>query len=223
MLSLKPLILCRLDITILFLLILPLYSLLIWSLKAIGLYLLKLRTLTTPSLLSLCLKLMPQLPPVKNISCSLIKYFPHYIVKVWTLASNVCLLWVTLIILTYVLSYHLRHIFSGIFFLDDHFYNVLMKDDLHELPTFRGNDSICSTIDYIFMSQILCIQVIESDLQKFSASWTDHPLLLAACYLGTSPSSPDLWHGNTLLTRKPAYQHHLKQHLDIILPEVSFG
>ncbi|KAG0931705.1 hypothetical protein G6F32_011601 [Rhizopus arrhizus] len=87
-------------------------------------------------------------------------------------------------------------------FLNDHFYNALMKDDLHEIPTFRRNETTYSTIDYIF---------------------TDHSLLSVTCYLGPSPSGPGLWRGNPLLARKPAYQQYLRQHLDDILLKIPSG
>ncbi|KAG1037102.1 hypothetical protein G6F43_012930 [Rhizopus delemar] len=90
-------------------------------------------------------------------------------------------------------------------FLDDHFYNALQKDDLHELPTFRRNDNIFSTIDYIFVSQSWCSKVTESNIHKLDASWSDHSLLSITCCIGSSPSGPGLWRGNPVLARNPAY------------------
>ncbi|KAG0805737.1 hypothetical protein G6F57_012965 [Rhizopus arrhizus] len=55
-------------------------------------------------------------------------------------------------------------------FLNDHFYNALMKDDLHEIPTFRRNETTYSTIDYIFVNQAFRTQVIESNLHKLDVS-----------------------------------------------------
>ncbi|KAG1392516.1 hypothetical protein G6F58_012493 [Rhizopus delemar] len=57
-------------------------------------------------------------------------------------------------------SYQRRNFFSQtsmqwISFLETLFSNALTKDDLHELPTFRRNDDIFSTIDYIFVSDSL--------------------------------------------------------------------
>ncbi|KAG0807321.1 hypothetical protein G6F20_010457 [Rhizopus arrhizus] len=108
-------------------------------------------------------------------------------------------------------------------FLEDHFYNALMNDDLHELPTFKRNDTTYSTIDYIFVNQAFRTQVIASNLHKLNASWTDHSLLSVTCCLGPSPSGPGLWRGNPLLARKPAYQHYLRQHLDHILLNIHSG
>ncbi|EIE78298.1 hypothetical protein RO3G_03002 [Rhizopus delemar RA 99-880] len=105
-------------------------------------------------------------------------------------------------------------------FLDDHFYNALQKDDLHELPTFRRNDNILSTIDYIFVSQSWCSKVTESNIHKLDASWSDHSLLSITCCIGSSPSGPGLWRGNPLLARNPAYQQYLRQHLEYILPKL---
>jgi hypothetical protein len=108
-------------------------------------------------------------------------------------------------------------------FLNDHFYNALMNDDLHEIPTFRRNETTYSTIDYIFVNQAFRTQVIESNLHKLDVSWTDHSLLSVTCCLGPSPSGPGLWRGNPLLTRKPAYQQYLRQHLDDILLKIPSG
>lgn len=105
-------------------------------------------------------------------------------------------------------------------FLDDYCYNALLKNGLHELPTFRRNDTIYSTIDYIFVSRSLSTHVVDSTLYKLNASWTDHSLLSTTCCLGISPSGPGLWRGNPLLARKPDYQRHLQQHLDVILPKM---
>ncbi|KAG1042538.1 hypothetical protein G6F43_011881 [Rhizopus delemar] len=105
-------------------------------------------------------------------------------------------------------------------FLDDYCYNALLKNGLHELPTFRRNDTIYSTIDYIFVSRSLSTHVVDSTLYKLNASWTDHSLLSTTCCLGVSPSGPGLWRGNPLLARKPDYQRHLQQHLDVILPKM---
>lgn len=62
-------------------------------------------------------------------------------------------------------------------FLEDHFYNALQKDDLHELPTFRRNEHIFSTIDYIFMNKSWCSQITESGLHKLDFSWSDRSLV----------------------------------------------
>ena len=108
-------------------------------------------------------------------------------------------------------------------FLNDHFYNALMNDDLHEIPTFRRNEITYSTIDYIFVNQAFRTQVIESNLHKLDVSWTDHSLLSVTCCLGPSPSGPGLWRGNPLLARKPAYQQYLRQRLDDILLKIPSG
>ncbi|KAG1037559.1 hypothetical protein G6F43_012832 [Rhizopus delemar] len=108
-------------------------------------------------------------------------------------------------------------------FLEDHFYNTLKKDDLHELPTFRRNESIFSTIDYIFISQAWCSAVMAGNLHKLNASWTDHSMLSVTCCVGTAPSGPGLWRGNPILARKPAFQQYLQQHLTEILSKISSG
>ncbi|KAG1522711.1 hypothetical protein G6F52_005627 [Rhizopus delemar] len=95
-------------------------------------------------------------------------------------------------------------------FLEDHFYNTLKKDGLHELPTFRRNESIFSTIDYIFVSQAWCLAVMASNLHKLNASWTDHSMLSVTCCVGTSPSGPGLWRGKPILARKSAFQQYLQ-------------
>ncbi|KAG1139282.1 hypothetical protein G6F37_006319 [Rhizopus arrhizus] len=79
-----------------------------------------------------------------------------------------------------------------------------MNDDLYELPTFRRNETTYSTIDYIFVDQAFRTQIIESNLHKLDASWTDHSLLSATCCLDPSSSGPGLWRGTPLLTRNVA-------------------
>ncbi|KAG0806282.1 hypothetical protein G6F17_011128 [Rhizopus arrhizus] len=122
-------------------------------------------------------------------------------------------------------SYQRSHLSSQtslqwVSFLDDHFYNALQKDDLHELPTFRRNDHIFSTIDYIFVSQSWCSKVTESNIHKLDASWSYRSLLSITCCIGSSPSGPGLWRENPLLARNPAYQQYLRQHLEDIIPKL---
>ncbi|KAG1045508.1 hypothetical protein G6F43_011259 [Rhizopus delemar] len=166
---------------------------------------------------------MPPLLPVNNVNSSLIMSLTYYTIKIWTSILIVFSLLVTSTTFTYVLIYHARHRFSGFLFLDDQFYNALMNDDLHELPTFKKDDTTYSTIDYIFVNKAFRTQIIESNLHKLNASWADRSLLSATCCLGPSPSGSGLWRGNPLLARKLAYQHYLRQHLDHILLNIHSG
>ncbi|KAG0745495.1 hypothetical protein G6F57_009266 [Rhizopus arrhizus] len=93
-------------------------------------------------------------------------------------------------------------------FLNNYFCNALMNDDLHELPTFRRNDTTYSMIDYIFVNQAFRIQVTESSLHNLDASWAGHPLFSRE---------------NSLLTCKSAYQQYLRQLLDDILLKIHSG
>ncbi|KAG1244332.1 hypothetical protein G6F65_021867 [Rhizopus arrhizus] len=78
------------------------------------------------------------------------------------------------------------------------------------MPTFRRNESIFSTTDYVFISQAWCSAVMASNLHKLNASWTDHSMLSVTCCVGTSPSGPGLWRGNPILARKSAFQQYLQ-------------
>ena len=78
-------------------------------------------------------------------------------------------------------------------FFNNYFCNALMNDSLHELPTFRRNDTTYSMIDYIFVNQAFRIQVTESSLHNLDASWAGHSLFSVTCCLDLSSSDPGLW------------------------------
>ncbi|EIE78403.1 hypothetical protein RO3G_03107 [Rhizopus delemar RA 99-880] len=125
-------------------------------------------------------------------------------------------------------SYQRRNLFSQtsmqwVSFLENLFFNALTKDDLHALPTFRRNDDLFSTIDYIFVSESLRTQIHDSSLQKLDASWTDHSLLSTTCCIGTDATGPGLWRANPILARQPAYQQLLQEKLTLILSQLPSG
>jgi exonuclease III len=107
-------------------------------------------------------------------------------------------------------------------FLNNRFSNALSIGDLQEMPTFRRNDSIYSTIDYIFVSNVLRNHIQESDLHKLDSDWTDHSLLSTKLVMGTLPNGPGLWRANPLIVRNPQYQQYLQHQLhDILLQTPS--
>ncbi|KAG0930594.1 hypothetical protein G6F32_011943 [Rhizopus arrhizus] len=125
-------------------------------------------------------------------------------------------------------SYQRQNLFSQtsmqwVSFLENLFFNALTKDDLHALPTFRRNDNLFSTIDYIFVSESLRTQIHDSNLQKLDASWTDHSLLSTTCCIGTATTGPGLWRANPILARQPAYQQLLQEKLTLILSQLPSG
>ncbi|KAG1455886.1 hypothetical protein G6F46_011585 [Rhizopus delemar] len=112
--------------------------------------------------------------------------------------------------------------FDRLFITGDFNYSYL-RPKLSSQTSIQKNDATYSTINHIFVNQAFRTQVIESNLHRLNASWTDHSLLSATCCLDPSPSGPGLWWGNPLLARKPAYQQCHRQHLDHILLNIHSG
>ncbi|KAI8366203.1 hypothetical protein BD560DRAFT_447975 [Blakeslea trispora] len=98
--------------------------------------------------------------------------------------------------------------------LDTHCFNALQTFGLHEIPTFGRNDTVTSTIDYIFVSHSFQNVLVNANLQLINPGWTDHSLLSVQMALAASPTGPGLWRGNPRLLQLPEYHHRL---IDIIL------
>ncbi|KAG1257417.1 hypothetical protein G6F68_009311 [Rhizopus microsporus] len=60
--------------------------------------------------------------------------------------------------------------------------------DNSSIPTFRRNDEITSTIDYIFISNHLRTAIQSTDIHRLHSSWTDHQLLSLSINLGSTPT-----------------------------------
>ncbi|OBZ80993.1 Transposon TX1 uncharacterized protein, partial [Choanephora cucurbitarum] len=98
-------------------------------------------------------------------------------------------------------------------FLETDFVNTLESSDSHEISTFRRNDTVQSTIDYIFLSKALQSHIMAGEIQLLNPAWTDHSLLSTRCSLGQSPLGSGIWRANPQLLQNPGYLNHLKQAL----------
>ena len=105
--------------------------------------------------------------------------------------------------------------------LDTYCFNALQAFDLHELPTFRRNDSITSTIDYIFASHSFRNVLVDANLHLINPSWTDHSLLSVRMALAAAPTGPGLWRANPRLLQNPAYQQRLIDVIPLLLAEAT--
>ena len=99
--------------------------------------------------------------------------------------------------------------------LDMHCFNALQTFDLHNLPIFRRNDTITSTLDYIFVSHSLQNVLTDATLQLINSRWSDHSLLSVQLAMSTASTGPGLWRANPKVLRITDYQHRL---IDVILP-----
>ena len=80
--------------------------------------------------------------------------------------------------------------------LDMHCFNALQTFDLHNLPIFRRNDTITSTLDYIFVSHSLQNVLTDATLQLINSRWSDHSLLSVQLAMSTASTGPGLWRAN---------------------------
>ncbi|KAG0806624.1 hypothetical protein G6F20_010985 [Rhizopus arrhizus] len=118
-------------------------------------------------------------------------------------------------------SYHRANLSSQtslrwVSYLDESFYNVMHCGDNSSIPTFRRNDEITSTIDYIFISNHLRTAIQSTDIHRLHSSWTDHQLLSLSINLGSTPTGFGLWRANPLLVKNKEYRSQLKQRLQQI-------
>lgn len=105
-------------------------------------------------------------------------------------------------------------------FLESLFYNGLLVGDLHESPTFRRDNTIYSTIDYIFVGNALRNQVQESNIHKLDPAWADHSMFSIKLTIGTAVTGHELWGANPIFLRNPQYQHYLQKQLYNIVLDV---
>ncbi|KAG0802928.1 hypothetical protein G6F20_013987 [Rhizopus arrhizus] len=89
--------------------------------------------------------------------------------------------------------------------------------DNSNIPTFRRNDEIYSTIDYIFISNQMRPMLKSTDIHRLHSSWTDHQLLSLSINLGQTPTGFGLWRANPILAQQKAYRVQLKQRLTSIV------
>ncbi|OBZ80926.1 hypothetical protein A0J61_11025 [Choanephora cucurbitarum] len=105
--------------------------------------------------------------------------------------------------------------------LDMHCFNALQAFDLHNPPTFRRNDTITSTIDYIFVSHSLQNVLTDATLQLINPRWSDHSLLSVQLAMSTAPTEPGLWRANPKLLGIPEYQRRLIDAIPSILDDAT--
>ncbi|KAG1532531.1 hypothetical protein G6F51_013062 [Rhizopus arrhizus] len=115
-------------------------------------------------------------------------------------------------------SYHRRNLstqtsLKWVSYLEESFYNVMHSGDNSNIPTFRRNDEIYSTIDYIFISNQMRPMLKSTDIHRLHSSWTDHQLLSLSINLGQTPTGFGLWRANPILAQQKAYRVQLKQRL----------
>ena len=89
--------------------------------------------------------------------------------------------------------------------------------DNSNIPTFRRNDEIYSTTDYIFISNQMRPMLKSTDIHRLHSSWTDHQLLSLSINLGQTPTGFGLWRANPILAQQKAYRVQLKQRLTGII------
>ncbi|KAG0946801.1 hypothetical protein G6F57_007808 [Rhizopus arrhizus] len=94
-------------------------------------------------------------------------------------------------------------------YLEESFYNVMQSGDNSNIPTFRRNDEIYSTIDYIFISNQMCPMLKSTDIHRLHSSWTDHQLLSLSINLGQNPTGFSLWRANPILAQQKEYLWYL--------------
>ncbi|OBZ81280.1 Transposon TX1 uncharacterized protein, partial [Choanephora cucurbitarum] len=105
--------------------------------------------------------------------------------------------------------------------LDMHCFNALQAFDLRNLPTFRRNDSITSTIDYIFVISSLQNVLTDATLQLINSRCSDHSLLSVQLAISTTPTEPELWRANPKLLGILYYQCRLIDAIPSILDDAT--
>lgn len=83
-------------------------------------------------------------------------------------------------------------------YLEGSFYNMIHSGGNSNTPTFRRNDEIYSTVDYIFISNQMGPMLKSTDIYRLHSSWTDHQLHSLLINLGQTLIGLRLWRATTI-------------------------
>ncbi|KAI9007582.1 hypothetical protein CLU79DRAFT_538835, partial [Phycomyces nitens] len=106
-------------------------------------------------------------------------------------------------------------------YFSTHFIDCHTHPDHNPLPTFRRNDTIISTIDYIFAPKSFSSSINAASINFVSPSWTDHALLSTTFRFGLSPHGKGLYRTNPLLVNNPTFVSTLTDTLTTLYPTLS--
>ncbi|KAG1144619.1 hypothetical protein G6F37_012271 [Rhizopus arrhizus] len=89
----------------------------------------------------------------------------------------------------------------------------LTRSDCPAAPTFRRGTT-CSTIDYIFASESLLVNIHASAVDFLQPTWTDHALLTTSFKFVQNHQGPGLWRANPHLTKNAFFINDLSTALE---------
>ncbi|KAI8994903.1 hypothetical protein BDB01DRAFT_715387 [Pilobolus umbonatus] len=104
-------------------------------------------------------------------------------------------------------------------FLSQSYTNIMETVNFHTVPTFRRNDEIMSTIDYIFVSPNIKFYRDQTDICILQPSWSDHSLLQTSFEIGRSNSGPLMWRANPIYCKNKQFQKQLSNRIPLLLDE----
>ena len=103
-------------------------------------------------------------------------------------------------------------------YLDQHFHNCLLHNNMNTIPTYQH---ALSTIDYIFAGSALRNLVKDASVGFIPNSWSDHAILEVSFKLGTSKLGPGLWRGNPAYANNLDFQHQLEQKINTLMASMD--
>ncbi|KAK4517425.1 uncharacterized protein ATC70_000760 [Mucor velutinosus] len=96
-------------------------------------------------------------------------------------------------------------------YLDQHFHNYLILNDMNSVPTYQH---ALSTLDFIYAGHALRHLLSDANVGFIPPSWSDHAILEVTLKLGKSKLGPELWRGNPCYANNPAFRKQLEEKIN---------
>ncbi|KAK4515183.1 Glycerophosphocholine phosphodiesterase [Mucor velutinosus] len=93
-------------------------------------------------------------------------------------------------------------------YLDQHFHNCMILNDMDTVPTYQH---AFSTIDYVYAGHALRHLLSDANVGFIPLSWSDHAILEITLKLGKSKLGPGLWRGNPCYANNPTFRKQLEE------------
>ncbi|SAL97551.1 hypothetical protein [Absidia glauca] len=110
--------------------------------------------------------------------------------------------------------------------LEEYFYNSMHVNDLTDIPTFQrlsSQQSITSTIDYIFLGRGSQNLLKDTHIMRLNDQWSDHSVLSITWMVGRSKTGPGLWRANPAYAKHKEFCKHLEGRLTELVESLDSG
>ncbi|CEP15119.1 hypothetical protein [Parasitella parasitica] len=106
-------------------------------------------------------------------------------------------------------------------YLEQHFHNCLVYNNMNVLPTYQHGSTTHSTIDYVFAGSGLRHLVNDAAISFPPPAWSDHAVLEVSFKLGKSKLGPGLWRGNPAYANNQDFQQQLETRINTVMASLT--